>query len=121
MFFFCMQASKIFPMNIHRLQRPISRSNQSKQIDSYKQVKENYDKSLKNKKLPKIIGCEVDEMIAKDASNNVRKAGLQNYIEIINCSFQEFQLPPGLGLLICNPPYGKRIGDENELPNLYKQ
>ncbi|WP_269611981.1 THUMP domain-containing class I SAM-dependent RNA methyltransferase [Prochlorococcus marinus] len=72
------------------------------------------------KKLPKIVGCEVDEMIAHSASENVRKAGLDNYIEIINCPFQEFQLPSGLGLLICNPPYGKRIGDENELPNLYK-
>ena len=46
---------------------------------------------------------------------------LKDYIEIINCPFQEFQLPSGLGLLICNPPYGKRIGDENELPNLYQQ
>jgi len=74
-----------------------------------------------NKKLPKIIGCEVDEMIAHSASENVRKAGLKDYIEIINCPFQELQLPPGLGLLVCNPPYGKRIGDENQLPNLYKQ
>ena len=74
-----------------------------------------------NRKLPKIIGCEVDEMIAHSASENVRKAGLEDYIEIINCPFQEFQLPSGLGFLICNPPYGKRIGDENELPNLYKQ
>ena len=74
-----------------------------------------------NKKLPKIIGCEVDEMIANSASDNVRKAGLESYIEIINRPFQEFLLPTGLGLLICNPPYGKRIGEENELPNLYKQ
>ncbi|AIQ96224.1 class I SAM-dependent RNA methyltransferase [Prochlorococcus sp. MIT 0801] len=74
-----------------------------------------------NRKLPKIIGCEVDEMIAHSAIENVRKAGLEDYIEIINCPFQEFQLPPGLGFLICNPPYGKRIGDENQLPNLYKQ
>ena len=74
-----------------------------------------------NRKLSKVIGCEVDEVIAQSASDNVRKAGLEDYIEIINCPFQEFQLPPGLGFLICNPPYGKRIGDENELPNLYKQ
>ena len=74
-----------------------------------------------NRKLSKVIGCEVDEVIAQSASENVRKAGLEDYIEIINCPFQEFQLPSGLGLLICNPPYGKRIGYENELPNLYKQ
>ncbi len=73
------------------------------------------------KKLPKIIGCEIDEMIAHSASDNIKKAGLEKYIEIINCPFQELQLPPGLGFLICNPPYGIRIGDENELSNLYRQ
>ncbi len=74
-----------------------------------------------NWKFPKIIGCELDEMIANSARDNVMKAGLENYIEIINCPFQEFTLPFGLGLLICNPPYGKRIGDENKLPKLYKE
>jgi len=72
-------------------------------------------------KLPKIIGCEFDEIIANSARFNVKKAGLENYIKIINCPFQEFQLPDGFGLLICNPPYGKRVGDENQLPTLYKQ
>jgi putative N6-adenine-specific DNA methylase len=88
-----------------------------------------WDKELKmaqkvkplNKKLAKIIGCEVDEITANSASKNIIKAGLEKYIEIINCPFKELQLPSGLGLLVCNPPYGKRIGDENELPNLYKQ
>ena len=74
-----------------------------------------------NVKLPKIIGCEIDEKIANSAAHNVKQAGLENYIQIINCPFQELHLPSGLGLLICNPPYGIRIGDENQLPNLYKQ
>jgi len=74
-----------------------------------------------NGKLPKIVGCEFDETIAHSAIDNVKRAGLENYIQIIHCPFQEFQLPSGLGFLICNPPYGKRIGDENQLSNLYKQ
>ena len=73
------------------------------------------------RKLPRIIGCEVDEIIAKSALENVKKSGLEEYIEIKNCSFQEFKLPPGLGVLVCNPPYGKRVGDENLLPNLYRE
>ena len=74
-----------------------------------------------NRKLPKIIGCEVDEIIANSAMKNVKKSGLEDYIEVVNCNFQEFKLPSGLGLLVCNPPYGKRIGDEKLLPNLYKE
>ena len=89
----------------------------------------NWDKELKmarkmrplDNKLPKIIGCEVDQKIAKSTSDNIIKAGLERYIEIINCPFQEYQLPCGSGLLVCNPPYGKRLGEYDELPNLYKQ
>ncbi len=72
-------------------------------------------------KMPKIIGCELDKVIANFAIENVRKAGLENYIEIVNCSFRDLKLPSGSGLLVCNPPYGKRIGDENELSNLYRE
>tara|TARA_Y100001968_G_scaffold326566_1_gene369871 strand:- start:15 stop:1139 length:1125 start_codon:yes stop_codon:yes gene_type:complete len=74
-----------------------------------------------NKKLPKIVGCECDEIIANYARDNIHKAGLDNYIKIITSPFQEYNLPSGSGILVCNPPYGKRIGDEDQLPNLYKQ
>ena len=74
-----------------------------------------------DRKLPKIIGCEIDQNIANSARQNIKKSGLEDYIEIINSPFQEFRLPPGLGIFICNPPYGKRIGNECQLPNLYTQ
>ena len=74
-----------------------------------------------NRKFPKVIGCEKDEIIANQAIENIKKAGLENYIKIINSPFQEMHLPSGLGCLVCNPPYGKRIGEENELSNLYRQ
>ncbi len=86
-----------------------------------RELKKSQKVKLFNRKLPKIIGCEVDEKIAHSAFENVRKSGLENYIEIINCTFQEFKLPSGLGVIVCNPPYGKRIGDENQLTNLYKE
>tara|TARA_Y100001968_G_scaffold323546_1_gene361406 strand:- start:865 stop:1989 length:1125 start_codon:yes stop_codon:yes gene_type:complete len=71
--------------------------------------------------LPKIIGCELDSKIASSAISNVKKSGFENYIKIINSPFQELQLPSECGLLVCNPPYGKRIGEENQLPKLYKE
>tara|TARA_B100000700_G_C15012947_1_gene841888 strand:- start:1039 stop:2163 length:1125 start_codon:yes stop_codon:yes gene_type:complete len=74
-----------------------------------------------NRKLPKIIGCELDAHIANAAIDNVRRSGLENYITIINSSFNELKLPTGLGLIVCNPPYGKRVGDEAQLPTLYKE
>ena len=58
-----------------------------------KEIKLAEKKRTFNRKLPKIIGCELDEMIAKSATDNVRQAGLENHIEIINCPFQEYKLP----------------------------
>ncbi len=73
------------------------------------------------KNIPKIIGCELDEVIANSAQNNVIQAGVENYIEIRNCPFQELKLPDKKGVIVCNPPYGKRIGDESKLSLLYEE
>ena len=48
-------------------------------------------------------------------------AGLENYIELINNDFLALQLSCTPGIIICNPPYGKKLGDENELIYLYEQ
>ena len=73
-----------------------------------------------DKKLPKIIGFEKNTGIANQAKNNILNAGLDKFIEINNNSFQDMNLPLEKGILVCNPPYGKRIGVEEELFSLYE-
>ena len=75
----------------------------------------------KNKKLPLIIGCEKDTLIANQARENISLAGLSSYVQIKNIDFCDLQLPKENGMIICNPPYGKRLGEENELITLYRQ
>ena len=69
--------------------------------------------------LPALLGFEQDPDIADQARDNVRAAGLQGLIEIRSGSFEGQQLPPGPGVLVCNPPYGQRIGHEADLQQLY--
>ena len=69
--------------------------------------------------LPPLIGFEEDPLIADQARANVEAAGLKGVINISNGSFTQQQLPEGPGVLVCNPPYGQRIGDEQELDALY--
>ena len=61
--------------------------------------------------LPPVIGFEQDPAIADQARANVEAAGLHHLISIHTGSFTEHPLPDGPGLLVCNPPYGQRIGD----------
>jgi len=79
------------------------------------------NKILNYEKLPSIIGCEINQKVFEQAKLNISLAGLENYIEIINNDFLELQLKCSPGIILCNPPYGKKLGDENELISLYEQ
>ena len=71
-------------------------------------------------KLSKIIGCEINKDVFDQATVNIKKAGLNNYIELQNDDFKNIQFKSSEGLVLCNPPYGKKLGDENELITLYE-
>ena len=69
--------------------------------------------------LPIMLGIEQDPDIADQARANVSAAGLDGIISIRQGSFSKQPLPEGPGLLVCNPPYGRRIGEESELGEFY--
>ncbi len=79
------------------------------------------NKIINYEKLPTIIGCEINKKVFEQANVNISLAGLENYIELINNDFLELKLSCTPGIIICNPPYGKKLGDENELICLYEQ
>ena len=95
-------------------------------LDFRKDIYLNEKNKAKNKiinyeKLPTIIGCEINKKVFEQANVNISLAGLENYIELINNDFLELKLSCTPGIIICNPPYGKKLGDENELIYLYEQ
>ena len=95
-------------------------------LDFRKDIYLNEKNKAKNKiinyeKLPTIIGCEINKKVFEQAHVNISLAGLENYIELINNDFLALQLSCTPGVIICNPPYGKKLGDENELICLYEQ
>ena len=95
-------------------------------LDFRKDIYLNEKNKAKNKiinyeKLPKIIGSEINKKVFEQANVNISLAGLENYIELINNDFLALQLSCTPGIIICNPPYGKKLGDENELIYLYEQ
>ncbi len=95
-------------------------------LDFRKDIYQNEKNKAKNKiinyeKLPTIIGCEINKKVFEQANVNISLAGLENYIELINNDFLALQLSCTPGIIICNPPYGKKLGVANELIYLYEQ
>jgi len=71
--------------------------------------------------LPPISGCDISAATIALAEKNVAAAGFAHQIQLhVLDSLKELpELPPGKGLLVSNPPYGKRLGDTRELKSLY--
>ena len=66
------------------------------------------------------MGYEQDPLIADQARDNIQAAGLDGLISIHCGSFDQQTLPAGPGLLVCNPPYGHRVGADDDLEQLYR-
>jgi putative N6-adenine-specific DNA methylase len=74
------------------------------------------------KKLPVFIGgSDVRGDAIEHARANARAAGIGNLLTFDRRDLKDFRPPDGPpGVLICNPPYGERIGEERELRPLYR-
>jgi 23S rRNA (guanine2445-N2)-methyltransferase / 23S rRNA (guanine2069-N7)-methyltransferase len=71
------------------------------------------------KRLPLIVGYDVDRRAVHTALGNVDRAGLRGLVHIERKSVEEVRPRQESGLLVVNPPYGERLGDEQTLVPLY--
>jgi 23S rRNA (guanine2445-N2)-methyltransferase / 23S rRNA (guanine2069-N7)-methyltransferase len=71
--------------------------------------------------LPEIIGIEKSYKVASFARHNIKAAGFDGKIGIRQADSVNVikDLEGPAGLIVANPPYGKRIGESRELKNLY--
>jgi len=70
-----------------------------------------------------IRGYEADPRLIQPARNNIERAGLSEWIKVYQGEVATFEPRPDQnqkGLVICNPPYGERLGDEASLLYLYQ-
>ncbi len=68
-----------------------------------------------------ILASDVRGDAVSFAINNARAAGIGHLLRFDKRDVRDFQSPPGSpGVLLCNPPYGERIGEEKNLFALYR-
>jgi putative N6-adenine-specific DNA methylase len=69
--------------------------------------------------LAPIVGREQDPGVLDQAHSNAEAAGIASALELSLGDCRDFMPPPGPGILVCNPPYGERIGEREGLEPLY--
>ncbi len=69
--------------------------------------------------LAPVIGLERDPAVLAQAQANVAAAGLEPWITLQQGDARDFAPPDRAGLVVCNPPYGARLGNDEDLGQLY--
>lgn len=66
-----------------------------------------------------IYGSDVLGHSLKDADANLKAAGLREVVTLSKADILDIEPPAATGVMVMNPPYGVRLGDEAELAELY--
>jgi len=66
-----------------------------------------------------IIARDRDRRVIFAAKDNAKEAGVRTDILFENKEFYTFPTDRDWGVLICNPPYGERIGERDEVKQLH--
>ena len=68
-----------------------------------------------------VLGSDISHSAVAMANENARRAGVAGKLSLGRGEITELSPPQGPGILIFNPPYGKRLGEEEALKPLYKE
>lgn len=82
--------------------------------------KETHDLAKYDQELD-ISGFDIDGRVLKLARQNAYEAGVDELIHFQQRSVAELSSKRKYGKIICNPPYGERLGELREVERLYKE
>ncbi len=68
-----------------------------------------------------VYASDIDEDILDITYENALRAGVEEYIKIFAADARKIKREDRRGTVVCNPPYGERMGEREEIERLYQQ
>lgn len=68
-----------------------------------------------------VYASDIDEDILDITYENALRAGVEEYINIFQADARKIKKEDRKGTVVCNPPYGERMGEREEIERLYQQ
>ncbi|MBP1043329.1 class I SAM-dependent RNA methyltransferase [Vagococcus sp. BWB3-3] len=68
-----------------------------------------------------ILGTDYDPRMIKIAQANAEEAGLADSIVFKQLQLSDFKTEKEYGVIVANPPYGERLGEEESVHKLYRE
>lgn len=89
--------------------------------DLWKQARVDALKAINQDVSLKIYASDKDKKAIDIAKENALEAGVDDCIDFKVRKLRSIDLKDQFGVIICNPPYGERLGEKKEVERLYKQ
>jgi putative N6-adenine-specific DNA methylase len=87
--------------------------------DTWKKIKNQALSKVKKVSFQKIYGSDMDLRAVRVTKQNLESAGLLEAVQVSHVDMLDVVPPADHGVLVANPPYGVRIGEDEELTLLY--
>jgi len=87
--------------------------------DTWKKIKNTALRNVKPVGFQKLYGSDSDLRAVRVAKQNLTESGLSEAVQLTHINFLEVLPPAESGVMVANPPYGVRIGEDEELAALY--
>ena len=68
-----------------------------------------------------VMGSDLAADTVRVAQQNALRAGVSGLVSLAVGDMRSFTPPPGPGVLVCNPPYGERLGEVEQLKGFYRE
>jgi putative N6-adenine-specific DNA methylase len=78
------------------------------------------DKEQRETLAAPILGCDRDSKIIIQARTNAKNCGVLQQVTLQTQELATVEAPADSGVLVCNPPYGERLGKDEDLGAFYK-
>ena len=66
------------------------------------------------------MGSDRDPDIVRQAQSNAQQCGVADQVQFSQQDIADLEAPQDTGVIICNPPYGERLGKGEQLGDFYR-
>lgn len=68
-----------------------------------------------------ILGTDIDGKVLSMAKYHARRAGVKEHTRFLELPVSKVRTSHEYGCIICNPPYGERLGDREKAEQIYRE
>lgn len=87
--------------------------------EAWKQAREEARDKQRGRPPVTLLGSDIDPQAIKLAEQHAQEAGVLGDIQFRTLDVLELKSPREYGVIICNPPYGERLGDHEAAEAIY--